>query len=86
MFRLYRSTARAREYATSINPVDSADATQMQKQVSALPSRHRIAVSWCYVLNGADPRTAAQSVGASKAGLAELVDDARQMLCNRATG
>jgi hypothetical protein len=80
MFRLYRSTEGHQEETRT--GVDSLDAQKVQKGVSALPSRHRLAVSWCYIKRN-NPRRAAQDVGASMEGLALLIRDGRQMLINR---
>lgn len=81
MFRLYRTPEHwGSEQAA--NPVDSIDAQKMQKAVSALPGRHRLALSWCYIKRN-NPRSAAQMLGVSLADLLHLINDARQMLINR---
>ena len=80
MFRLYRSTEGHAE--DTPRAIDSLDAQRVQKGVSALPAPHRIAVSWCYI-NRSNPRKAAEHLGRSMEGLAQLIADGRQMLINR---
>lgn len=83
MFRQYRSTDANQVYGSlSEVPVDALKAADAQKAVSALPTRHRLAISWCYIKRS-NPRSAAQSLGESLAGLADLIHDGRQMLVNR---
>lgn len=84
MFRMCRGSARARgDYgAVSAIPVNSEDAARIAKAVIALPAPHRAAINWSYV-KPVSPRTAAQSLGTSLAGLALYVRDGRQMLVNR---
>ena len=81
MFRMYRSTDVHQETPGS-DPVDAMDAQRVQKGVTMLPGKHRLAVSWNYVKRN-NPRKAAQSVGESLEGLALLVRQARTMLINR---
>lgn len=79
MFRYYVPDNYEREMA---DPINMLDAATVQKGVTALPMRHRLAVSWCYIVRS-NPRRAAQNVGASLQGLADLIADGRQMLRNR---
>lgn len=81
MFRAYRSTDVWA--APSIGePVDKLDAARIGKAVIALPGNHRAATQWHYVKPVA-PSRAARTIGVTLADLAELVQDARQMLLNR---
>lgn len=84
MFRMYRSTARARrEYgATTHVSVNKIEAQAMEKAVQALPQKHRAAIRWSYV-DRKHPAAEAAGLGVSLQGLADLVRDARQMLVNR---
>jgi DNA-directed RNA polymerase specialized sigma24 family protein len=83
MFRLYRSSeARTIDATPGAAPVDTLDAQRIQKAVTHLPGRHRLALSWCYITR-TSARKAAQTVGESLEGLAQLIRDARQMLINR---
>jgi hypothetical protein len=68
--------------AASTMPLDTLDAVKIEKAVHALPDAHSFAVQWSYVFGG-NPRRAAQHVGETLAGLAQLVNDGRQMLINR---
>jgi DNA-directed RNA polymerase specialized sigma24 family protein len=81
MFRLYRPAEHWEGQPVS-NPVDSLDAAKIQKAVAKLPDKHRSAIGWNYVKRN-NPKRAAQSLGVSLQGLAELVSDGRQMLMNR---
>ena len=61
--------------------VNTLDAADMEKAVSALPVKHREAVRWSYVY-GRDPLAMARTLAVSKQGLADLVDSGRTMLKN----
>jgi DNA-directed RNA polymerase specialized sigma24 family protein len=84
MFRMYRSTARARgaEHTWASNPVDGIDAARIARYITHIPIKHRQAVNWCYV-RPVNPRRAAQEIGVTPEGLLLLLRDARQMLVNR---
>lgn len=82
MFDSYRSTEVWNEESGSGSPIDMLDATRIQKAVCALPTSHRLALSWSYIKR-TSPRRAAQDLGESLEGLAKLVRDGRQMLINR---
>lgn len=82
MFKMYRSTEQWEESLSVALAVDSIDAQRMQKGVSALPEKHRLAVSWNYV-SRSHPRKAATALGENLDGLKHLIDGGRQMLCNR---
>ena len=82
MFRLYRSTEVHAGHESSGPVVDSLDAQRVQKAVTALPTNHRLALSWAYIKRN-NPQRCAISLGLTLAGLAQMVRDSRQMLCNR---
>jgi DNA-directed RNA polymerase specialized sigma24 family protein len=83
MFRLYRSTDAAQQYGQQTGQaVDKIDAAKIQSAVVALPTKHRLALSWAYIKRS-NPRKAAQTIGVTMQGLRDLVNDARQMLINR---
>ena len=85
MFLLYRATEANQTRGLvleTLNPLDAIDAQRVQNGVSALPTPHRLALSWSYIKRS-NPRALAQELGHSLAGLARLVRDARQMLVNR---
>jgi DNA-directed RNA polymerase specialized sigma24 family protein len=80
MFRLYRPDNYEREM--SAIPVDSHDAHKIAKGVAMLPSSHRQALSWNYIVGGS-PRKAREKLGVTLDGLMLLISDARVMLINR---
>lgn len=83
MFRLYRSTEVWARDDPPI-PVDSLDATKMQKEVAKLPRPHAGAIQWQYVNPWMVPARAARGLGVTLHELCKLVRDARQILMNRA--
>ena len=80
-FRLYRSPETWAHDTTS-TPVDGIDAQKVQKGVGQLPTKHRLALSWCYIKRN-NPAKAAASIGESLQGLRDVIASARQMLVNR---
>lgn len=80
-FRLYRSTEVHRQ-ETGGSQIDAMDAQAVQKAVTQLPAKHRLALSWCYIKRS-NPQRAANDLGQTLQGLADLIRDGRQMLCNR---
>lgn len=63
-------------------PVNTLDAADVEKAVSALPVKHREAIRWSYV-HCRDPLGMARTLAVTKQGLADLVSDGRTMLNNR---
>lgn len=61
---------------------DTADAVILEKAVSALPSYHRDAVRWAYVVR-CTPAIACRALGVQDTGLYRYLRDGRQMLINR---
>ena len=83
MFRQYRSTDANQVYGLlAAESIDVIAAQAAQKAVAHLPTKNRLAISWCYIKRN-NPKQAAQSLGESLAGLAMLVRNGRQMLVNR---
>ena len=83
MFRLAVATiSTRREQQAQPNGIDRSDAVVIARAVTALPERHAGAINWCYV-KPVSPRRAAESIGVSIEGLAQLLHDGRQMLINR---
>ena len=81
MFRLYRSP-ETWAHDTASSPVDGIDAQKLQKGVGQLPTKHRLALSWCYIRKN-HPKKAATSIGETMEGLYRIICDARTMLINR---
>ena len=82
---MWRNSRTSRQWEVSpavpvtVNTLDAAD---MEKAVSALPVKHRDAIRWSYVHCG-NPLAMARTLAVSKQGLADLVDAGRTMLQNR---
>lgn len=68
--------------ASAPEMIDGLDASKLAKAVGSLPEKHRAALNWCYISPGA-PKRICQKLGTSFQGLADLLNDARQMLINR---
>ena len=83
MFRGFKSTEVWAYNEVSI-PIDTLDAQAIEKQVSALPERHRDCVRWAYVYR-IQPWRFCRNMGINQAQLASFISDGRQMLVNRLT-
>lgn len=79
MFRLYRPDNYDR--GTGAPTVDGTDAQRIAKAMVRLPTKHRVAVNWCYV-KPVSPLKMCKTLALSMEGLAEHVRDGRQMLIN----
>ena len=79
MFRLYRAPQHWRQTVEVVGQVDAVDAEQVQKAMAELPTKHRLALSWCYIVRSNPAKTAAQ-LRESLPGLALLIRHGRQML------
>ena len=79
MFRQAQSNSRQWHPPEIKDPVDSLDAVVIEKAVSALPDKHRIALRWFYVFKGS-PVKLARSLGLTLDALFDLIIDARSML------
>lgn len=88
MFRLYRATdanqGDGQRYGlrSTVDPVDSRDATKIARGVGLLPEPHRLSLQWFYVRPVA-PARACREIATTQAGLVQLVHDGRCMLINR---
>lgn len=82
MFRQYRSKAFQWHTPEFRQPVNTLEAMEMEKAVSALPAKHRDAIRWAYVWQQS-PIAEARRLGVSKQGLLELIGQGRTMLVNR---
>lgn len=80
MFGMYRSKPQW-EMPSIPLPLNILEAVDTEKQVSKLPDKHRKAIRWCYYWR-TNPLQAARTIGVSRERLAELVNDARDMLKN----
>jgi DNA-directed RNA polymerase specialized sigma24 family protein len=81
MFRLYRPDEHWEGLAPS-TPIDTLDATKIQKAMAHLPEKQRSALGWNYIKRN-NPKRAAQGLGVNLQGLADLVRTGRVMLINR---
>jgi hypothetical protein len=82
MFAQYRSNWRQWHVPIIKDAVNTPDAVAMERAVSLLPEKHRMAVRWSYCFPG-NPAAMARKLGVSLKGLQDLVVDARTMLRNR---
>ena len=62
--------------------LDTLGGMQMEKDVRALPDKHREAIRWNYVYGWA-PATEIRRLGVTYQGLADLIRNGRTMLVNR---
>lgn len=63
-------------------PIDPSDALKIERAVVMLPESHKLATVWFYRIK-TQPMRACKALGVSRAGLAELIGDSRQILLNR---
>ncbi len=82
MFRQYRSNAWQWHTPEHRISCDIIDGQMVEKAVSKLPAPHREALRWCYV-HRCSAIHACRALGVSYEGLARLIRDGRQMMCNR---
>jgi len=83
MFRFYRPDGY-HELAVGI-PIDSLDATSLQKLMVVLPEKNRWAVQWAYAYPFVHVQKVCRVLAVSRDALCELVHDGRTMLRNRST-
>lgn len=79
MFKQAKSNAWQWHAPEIRETVDIQDAMRMEKQVCALPDRHRMAVKWAYVQR-TRPGKKTRQIAHSDRELMGLIRDARQML------
>lgn len=84
MFRNYRSDESFDDVHAQQKPlpIDPSDALKIERAVVMLPESHKLATVWFYRIK-TQPMRACKALGVSRAGLAELIGDARQILLNR---
>jgi hypothetical protein len=85
MFRQYRSHAWQWHPAEHRPTCDNLDALVIEKTMRLLPVKQRDAVRWAYVYR-CTPAIAIREIGVSYVGLAQLVREARFMVCNLTAG
>lgn len=82
MFQHYRPDGY-HELAVAI-PIDTLDATALQKLMVLLPEKNRWAIQWSYVKPWIHAQKVCRVLAVSRDGLCELVHDGRSILKNRA--
>lgn len=80
MFRQYRNDYWEPTPAASY--ADTIDALAVQKTMKDVPEKHRLAVQWFYIARS-NPQRMCRELGVTKAALADLVIDGRNMVKNR---
>lgn len=80
MFRQYRNDYWEPTPAASY--ADTIDALAVQKTMKDVPEKHRLAVQWYYIARS-NPQRMCRELGVTKAALADLVIDGRNMVKNR---
>lgn len=81
MFRLYRPDGY--HELTGTVPVDSLDATRLQKLMVVLPEKHRWAIQWTYCFPFIHVQKVCRVLAVNRPALCELVHDGRSILNNR---
>ena len=79
MFRLTRSNSRQWHEPVLMPSVDSKDAILVERTISKMPPKHAAVLRWYYVAKSGE-KQARRILGVTRAGLFQLVCDARQML------
>ena len=79
MFRQAQSNSRQWHPPEITTPVDTLDAVEVEKEISAMPHKYKTALRWNYVWRNS-PVKIAKSLEVSKDALFDLVIDARNML------
>ena len=84
MFRMYQSKARQWEADPVIRiEINTLAASEIERAVSFLPDRHRTAIRWFYVWPWVPDNAVRREIGATRAELESLINDARDIICNR---
>jgi hypothetical protein len=84
MFAGYRDNYHSSIQQDTRRPVDTLDATAIQKLFVLLPQKHRWSVQWCYLFPFIHPNKVCRYLGLTRVGLSDMVHDTRSMLKNRA--
>lgn len=82
MFRGYRPYLHPE--TVPVTPIDQLGAIETQKAFVRLPVKHRFAISWAYVHPWVSQGKVQRGLEVTRAGLADLVTDGRQMMRNLA--
>lgn len=84
MFRMYQSKARQWEADPHIHiALNEQECLQTEKAVSTLPAGHRTALRWYYAFPWVPMAAVRTELGVSRAGLADMLHAARDMLCTK---
>lgn len=82
IWKLGKSNGRQWDTPEGRPAINTLDGMLIEKQVSALPEKHRAAIRWHYVYRHS-PNKEAKSLGVSMEALQALVRSGRVMLINR---
>lgn len=63
--------------------VNTLQASEIERAVSILPEAHRTAIRWAYVFPWIPDNVIRRTLGVTRDLLSKLINDARDMLCNR---
>ena len=63
--------------------LNTLEASETERAVSFLPEKHRTAIRWAYVFPWVPDNVIRRDLGATRDALSKLLDDARDLLCNR---
>ena len=84
MFRYAKSNSRQWEIDPVIPvTINSIAAHEVEKAVARLPEKNRTAIRWCYVFFHIHDARVRAELGVTQDGLANLINDGRDMLKNR---
>ncbi len=83
MFAQYRSHAWQWEAPEIHVPGTPGENLEIERLVSSLPENHRTATRWAYAFPWVPVSIVRHALGLTRAGLAEMLDEARDMLNNR---
>lgn len=83
MFLGYQSKARQWETPELKTPLNVLQCVETEKAVSTLPEKHRTALRWVYVYYWVPVSAVRRELGVTKADLADLIDQARDMISNK---
>lgn len=83
MWRGYQSMARQWHAPEVSTPINTLQAHEIERAVSLLPEKHRVAIRWAYVFAYIPVSVVRRELGVTKDDLLKLLTDARDMLCNR---
>jgi hypothetical protein len=82
MFQNYRADGYYEIKGGAI-PIDSLDATKIQKVFAGMPEQHLWALHWTYLYSGIHVGKVCRVLGMTRGNLSEAIHDARAMVRNR---